>query len=928
MRERQCLPTKKIRRQRREGKPKRENKKKDDKKRDDSSSSSDSEEVKDKKPTQKKPSSNPTKKPTESSKPEISPRGKEKEGKEKERRSNTEKRTSPRGEKGRTEKKDKPIETPVPAESVVPIIAQEDVLDPEAVLFNQQKESLLLLLEARMLLSKMVRWKWEKEQQEIEERRKKLQEEKKKRGKLSVTEIQSVLKSQPDGEDGDWTSEIQELKRQLVIEIRRNHVLDRDLQKLDKRIGLLIKNRTSLQDVLQSLEKKKKKKKKEEEEEEVQWDLKKDPRKLEFYQELFYLLQTEPRYLAKCVYLVQPEQMDSFLDTTILTLYGDAFSPREEFLILKLFQLAIKNEISKIKSLSDFLKANTVVPKMVITYNRRKQGLEYLRTTLGPLLKVVMEKKDLSLELNPMLIYTSMINEMEIKTGEKSTLERNLPEEKVLQNPELKSIMKSRINALQEICQMFLDGVINSMNNLPYGIRWICKQIKNLSVERFGEALDNDQVLKVTGYFVYYRFINLAIVTPDAYSVIDKELEANVRKNLVVVGKVLQNLFNFRLFTKQEKYMMPLNDFIEKNKPTVEHYFNSLVKVDEPEDHLQVNKYMELTQKTKPVILISLHEISATHRLLLENLDALATEKDDELRVILKDLGEAPPEVAEEDDREIQLTLTNRFKVAVEEEDEVERMYAETKELIIPVLRTIPIETSIHRLHLTDVLESGIRFAGETNNKQLSTQINKILENIAKLEKEGRLSKNDRYESFVHDISLEVANRAVIREQQKREIERLTQTLTSLRKHQSYVNDQISQYQEYLQKAREQHYRPTSAMLKNKKKKGKRGEDEGKTIAGPFKFSYKELAKKGVIVDSEVPPISRKKTQFSISSEEVGVFDIVAKIAGISVEKMTLELDDLLERHYNGVEYLELDQVTLDVNMTIHLINKFFLGKK
>ena len=186
------------------------------------------------------------------------------------------------------------------------------------------------------------------------------------------------------------------------------------------------------------------------------------------------------------------------------------------------------------------------------------------------------------------------------------------------------------------------------------------------------------------------------------------------------VGKVLQNLFNFRQFTKQEKYMMPLNSFIEKNKPTVEHYFNSLVKVDDPEDHLQVNKYMELTQKTKPVILISLHEISATHNLLLQNLDALATEKEDELKVILNDLGEAPPEIDDSDDREIQLTLTNRFKVAVEgmvspspplpiwfiltpllEEDEVERMYAETKELIIPVLSTIPIETSIHRLHLT-----------------------------------------------------------------------------------------------------------------------------------------------------------------------------------------------------------------------------------
>lgn len=110
--------------------------------------------------------------------------------------------------------------------------------------------------------------------------------------------------------------------------------------------------------------------------------------------------------------------------------------------------------------------------------------------------------------------------------------------------------------------------------------------------------------------------------------------------------------------------MTPLNSFIEKNMPTVEHYFDTLVKVDDPEDHLQVNKYMELTQKTKPVILISLHEISMTHRMLLQNLDALATEKDDPLKLILNDLGDPPP--MGKDDREIQLTLANRFKVDVE----------------------------------------------------------------------------------------------------------------------------------------------------------------------------------------------------------------------------------------------------------------------
>lgn len=93
-----------------------------------------------------------------------------------------------------------------------------------------------------------------------------------------------------------------------------------------------------------------------------------------------------------------------------------------------------------------------------------------------------------------------MIGDEEVKTGEKLKVDRNISEEQAMANPkasassniydetsiltlaQVKAIMKQRLNGLRDICQMFLDGVINSMNNLPYGIRWICKQIKNLSM--------------------------------------------------------------------------------------------------------------------------------------------------------------------------------------------------------------------------------------------------------------------------------------------------------------------------------------------------------------------------------------------------------------------------------------------------------------
>jgi hypothetical protein len=48
------------------------------------------------------------------------------------------------------------------------------------------------------------------------------------------------------------------LKRQLVSEVRRNHNFERELNKLDKRIALLIKNRGNIQEVLASHGKKSK----------------------------------------------------------------------------------------------------------------------------------------------------------------------------------------------------------------------------------------------------------------------------------------------------------------------------------------------------------------------------------------------------------------------------------------------------------------------------------------------------------------------------------------------------------------------------------------------------------------------------------------------------------------------------------------------
>jgi Ras GTPase-activating-like protein IQGAP2/3 len=790
----------------------------------------------------------------------------------------------------------------------------------------EQRECLFLLLKARMMLREMVEIRYKEERIE--------------KGNLSINEIRNLLKGQSqDTDDTDWIAEIQELRRNLIAQIRKNHELERDVQKLDKKIALLIKNRHNIKGLL-GLDKKKKPKKGEANVARVQLT----EQQLEGYSNLFYLLQTEPQYLARLVTLLREEDMEGFLDTMMLSLFGDGFSPREEFLILSLFKLAITQEMEGTKSVGDFLKADTIVPKMIITYNRRKQGIEYLKKVIGPVVVDVMGKADLNLEVNPKIVYQAMINEEEIQTGQKSKKPKNLSEEKIMEIEEVKTIIKGRFKALVQICDDFLTAVQSNLNKVPYGIRYICKEIQENSQRRLPSGIN--EIMKVIGYFVYYRFHNIAIVTPETFQLVDKELSMNARKNLVVVSKVLQNLFTLNKFSETggEKYFTPMNEWIDHNTDSVKSYFEELIEISDPADFLRVDKYNELTLKVKPVVIMSVDEIMQTHKHLLRNEDKLlkfagdkkakdkkdkkakkkpsknakdakeAGPEEDPLGAILKSLP-APVDVPEQDNREIQLTLQAKFGGASINEDDVDAtatIYSESKELVIGVLKALPdnvLDPADNDLEV--VLKKARDWAKESKKKNILDNIARIDENIKKLEAGGVLAGGDKYITFLRGIALEVVNRQEIREQQRKEIKRLTIALRNLRKHEQYMKDKTDEFNNYLRDVL-LHYGPTD---KKKKKKASR----------PVKFSYKKLEKKGVIVESEVPKISRGQTHFEISADSPGVFTVRATIGPLKVDATTLYLDDLLEKHQAHISTLDLEQVSLDVNMTLHLLNELFL---
>lgn len=266
------------------------------------------------------------------------------------------------------------------------------------------------------------------------------------------------------------------------------------------------------------------------------------------------------------------------------------------------------------------LRANTPVSRMMTTYTRRGPGQTYLKTVLSARINHVLEHNDIDLEINPLKVYEQMIIDIETETGKPSLLPKATTQEEAQLNPDVISILAPRLKTLNEIANSFLTTIINSIEIVPYGIRWICKQIKSLTKRKYPEASELNICSLIGGFFML-RFVNPSIVTPQAYMLVDKNPGKYPRRTLTLIAKMLQNLANKPTYSK-EMYMMSLNGFVEGNKTRINKFFNELCEVGDFYEDLEMEQYVALSKK-EISLNISLNEMFLTQALLIQHQDVL-----------------------------------------------------------------------------------------------------------------------------------------------------------------------------------------------------------------------------------------------------------------------------------------------------------------
>ncbi|KAI0998438.1 GTPase-activating protein [Podosphaera aphanis] len=706
---------------------------------------------------------------------------------------------------------------------------------------------------------------------------------------------------------------LRHLKAKISSQSKKNFVLEKDVRYLDSRIALLIQNRMALEEqneVANHLE----------DTADLQEGFFPNDEKTQKYGNLLFLLQCEPRHIAHLCRLVTMAEIDSLLQTVMFTIYGNQYESREEHLLLTMFQSVLTYQFDNTPEYSSLLRANTPVSRMMTTYTRRGPGQSYLKTVLADRINALIEMKDLDLEINPLKVYERLVENSDKDDLDKpDPFPKGISPEQAAENKNVQEIIAPRLVTLMEIANGFLTTIIHGLEETPYGIRWICKQIRSLTKRKYPDA--NDQIIcTLIGGFFFLRFINPAIVTPKSYMLIDGVPAELPRRTLTLIAKMLQNLANKPSYAK-EPYMAKLQPFIQQNKERVNKFMLDLCEVQDFYESLEMDNYVALSKKDLELS-ITLNEVYATHALLEKHSSELNRDDNSHLAVILSDLGPAPAQLPRKENRTINLPLFSKWETAIDDltaalditQEEI--YFMEAKSTFVQIIRSMPKNSAVSKrpLRLERVADAA---ATSRSDAVMVRKGIRAMELLSQLQELRVIDKSDQFCLLRDEVEQELQHLGSLKDGVLLETKKLEEVFKTIRDHNTFLVGQLETYKSYLHNVRSQ-----SEGTKRKQQK--------QQVLGPYKFTHQALEKEGVIQKSNVPDNRRANIYFNFTSPLPGTFVISLHYKGRNrgLLELDLKLDDLLEMQKDNQEDLDLEYVQFNVPKVLALLNKRFARKK
>lgn len=742
----------------------------------------------------------------------------------------------------------------------------------------------------------------------------------------------TVLLEEEKPEESSFHKQIKVLKDQISELSKTNYDLEKEVRLLDQHIGFLVTYKKAIEESTENFL-----------ELERKYDVAhSDDKQQEKYGNLFFLLQTEASYLAQLTRIVSLGEIDDLLQPVLFSLYGNQYEAREEHLLLTMFQLALKYEVSESETFNSLLRANTAITRMMTTYTRRAPGQEYLKATLGELVKEVVEQKDLVLEINPQKVYPEIYGTFADSA------------EKAMDDHAVQLKIRERITKIINMTTKFVKAITESLVKVPYGIRWLCSAIVTLVKEKYPDVSDASINSLIGGFFLL-RFLNPAIVTPKAYKLVSSAPSQCARKNLTLIAKLIQSMANKHVVGShfKEEHMQPLHPFAMRHVNEIQNFLTKLFnfnKITDFYETLEIEQYLSLSKDIK--VTITPNEMYRIHELILKYKEELALTEDDPLHIILDELGPPGKQLSYSMNATISLALTNRWDHSkVLRSDSIEMLTFRTppvqqrctkEQLRALFIKLLSMDTRLmEESSLLDVvtrahfLPANRQSGGEEKDgqdtqerrKRLEEQKSKIAGYIYKKYKahpelKGMLSKEP---VFFQEIKQEVQAKMQRYYKLAPKVKSLQNVLETLKKQNSYLKDQLSVYKVYLNSVR------TKAATLPSKKCIQDVTHSERSVPVPIDFTYSQLEREGVISHGDWSQRLTEKRKpdmtITIACPQPGVYQISLRNRGDpkTDHEVHLNLEELLELQHHREPVLRLSEiVSLDVKRFLSFLHKTF----
>ncbi|XP_037896099.1 neurofibromin isoform X1 [Glossina fuscipes] len=156
------------------------------------------------------------------------------------------------------------------------------------------------------------------------------------------------------------------------------------------------------------------------------------------------------------------------------------------------------------------------------------------------------------------------------------------------------------------LTQKVFDAIINSADRFPPQLRSMCHCLYQVLSKRFPNLLQNN--IGAVGTVIFLRFINPAIVSPQELGVVGKQVPNSVKRGLMLMSKILQNIANHVEFSK-EQHMLCFNDFLREHFEAGRRFFIQIASDCETVD--QASHSMSFISDAN---VLALHRLLWTHQ--------------------------------------------------------------------------------------------------------------------------------------------------------------------------------------------------------------------------------------------------------------------------------------------------------------------------